>query len=168
MKAFLSGMPTCSLGLNTAGEDCTFHSVVSQKDWEAQKCVHFVPPDNGDKTEFEVMRYRISDNVDVPFRVVSNIMETGRTRVSVRFSGQSTCAADRVTEWPHAPFQRKACSVLAVDKCCTPLRTCQTARFGPPQKVASAVSLHCKCGRHQRCRFSLAALAGGLICQGPV
>ena len=89
MKAFLSGMPTCSLGLNTAGEDCTFHSVVSQKDWEAQKCVHFVPPDNGDKTEFEVMRYRISDNVDVPFRVVSNIMETGRTRVSVRFPGQS-------------------------------------------------------------------------------
>jgi Adaptor complexes medium subunit family len=85
MKAFLSGMPTCRLGLNMHGQDCTFSSVVSQAEWETAKCISFVPPDNGNKTEFEVMRYRLSDQIRPPFRLVPNIIETGRTRVSVRF-----------------------------------------------------------------------------------
>ena len=84
MKAFLSGMPTCRLGLNMHGEDCTFNSVINQREWETAKCISFVPPDNGNKTEFEVMRYRLSDRIQPPFRLVPNVQETGRTRVSVR------------------------------------------------------------------------------------
>lgn len=86
MKAFLSGMPTCRLGLNMHGEDCTFNSVINQREWETAKCISFVPPDNGNKTEFEVMRYRLSDRIQPPFRMVPNVLETGRTRVSVRLT----------------------------------------------------------------------------------
>jgi AP-2 complex subunit mu-1 len=84
MKAFLSGMPTCRLGLNIHGQDCTFNSIVSQRDWDMAQCITFVPPDNGNKTEFEVMRYRLCDNIRPPFQVISNVIERGRTRVLVR------------------------------------------------------------------------------------
>eukprot|EP00892_Ulva_mutabilis_P006462 jgi/Ulvmu1/4188/UM019_0167.1 len=83
MKAFLSGMPECCLGFNMAGEDCTFSTIVRQSDWESRKSISFVPPDNGNKSEFEIMRYRISDQVSVPFKVIPNIVESGRTRCSV-------------------------------------------------------------------------------------
>ena len=39
--------------------------------------------------------------------------------------------------------------MLAADRCCTSLRTCQTPRFTPPQKLACPVALHRKCGRHR-------------------
>lgn len=87
MKAFLSGMPECCLGFNMAGEDCTFSTIVRQSDWELKKSISFVPPDNGNKSEFEIMRYRISDQVSVPFKVIPNIVESGRTRCSVRCPG---------------------------------------------------------------------------------
>lgn len=86
MKAFLSGMPECCLGFNMAGEDCTFSTIVRQHDWESKKSISFVPPDNGNKSEFEIMRYRISDQISVPFKVIPNIVESGRTRCSVRSS----------------------------------------------------------------------------------
>jgi hypothetical protein len=85
MKAFLSGMPTCRLGLNMHAEDCMFNSVVSQGEWDVSKSISFIPPDNGNKTEFEVMRYRLSEQIKPPFRVVPQVVETGRTRVNVRF-----------------------------------------------------------------------------------
>jgi AP-2 complex subunit mu-1 len=91
MKAFLSGLPTCRLGLNMHGQDCTFASIVSQREWETAKCISFVPPDNGNKTEFEVMRYRLSDHIKPPFRVTPQIVESGRTRVSVRIALASAC-----------------------------------------------------------------------------
>jgi AP-2 complex subunit mu-1 len=91
MKAFLSGMPTCRLGLNMHAEDCMFNSVVSQGEWDLSKCISFIPPDNGNRTEFEVMRYRLSDQIQPPFRVASNIVETGRTRVAVRSCWANWC-----------------------------------------------------------------------------
>ena len=84
MKAFLSGLPTCSLGLNMRGEDCTFNSVVNQREWDTAKSISFVPPDNGNRTEFEVMRYRIGEHVTPPFKVAANVTEGGRTKAAVR------------------------------------------------------------------------------------
>lgn len=67
-----------------------FHTLVNMKDWDKEKVVSFVPPD----TEFEVMKYRCSDNIQIPFKVMSNVVEHGRTRLTVR--PPARCAA------PHA------------------------------------------------------------------
>lgn len=103
MKAQLSGMPECKLGLNDkvvldrdskggagagAGkkkavgvdiDDCTFHRCVQLGKFDADRTITFVPPDG----EFELMKYRITDNVNLPFRVIPVIEEQGKTRVVV-------------------------------------------------------------------------------------
>lgn len=96
MKAFLSGMPECRLGFNMHGEDCTFSSIVRQVDWESQRAISFIPPDSINKSEFEIMKYRMSDQVSCPFSIIPNVVESGRTRCSVRhmssLSGPFRCA----------------------------------------------------------------------------
>ena len=97
MKAQLSGMPECKLGLNdkvvmdkgdsgaakkkaASGvdiDDCTFHRCVQLGKFDADRTITFVPPDG----EFELMRYRITENVNLPFRVIPVIEEQGTTRV---------------------------------------------------------------------------------------
>jgi AP-2 complex subunit mu-1 len=84
MKAFLSGMPECRLGFNMHGEDCTFNSIVRQVDWESQRAISFIPPDSSNKTEFEIMKYRMSNQVSCPFSIIPNVVESGRTHCSVR------------------------------------------------------------------------------------
>lgn len=104
MKPFLSGMPECRLGLNDRGEDCMFNTLVNLKDWDKDKVVSFVPPD----TEFEVMKYRCSDNIQIPFKIVSNIVEHGRTRITVRSSPPALRSAG-------SPYRR--CRVLCAAVC---------------------------------------------------
>lgn len=108
MKAMLSGMPECKLGLNdklvldrdaaraprpTGGtarlaadmrraaavelDDVQFHRCVQLGKFDSDRTITFVPPDG----EFELMRYRISDSVNLPFRVIPVIEEQGKTRV---------------------------------------------------------------------------------------
>ena len=107
MKAQLTGMPECKLGLNdkvvldkdggkggagaaggakdgakkkAAGvdiDDCTFHRCVQLGKFDADRTITFVPPDG----EFELMKYRITDNVNLPFRIIPVIEEQGKTRV---------------------------------------------------------------------------------------
>ncbi len=104
MKAQLTGMPECKLGLNdkvvldkdqgkgkaaaaadpakkkAAGvdiDDCTFHRCVQLGKFDADRTITFVPPDG----EFELMRYRITDNVNLPFRIIPVVEEQGKTRV---------------------------------------------------------------------------------------
>lgn len=103
MKAQLTGMPECKLGLNdkvvldkdagggkggaggggkkkTAGvdiDDCTFHRCVQLGKFDADRTITFVPPDG----EFELMKYRITENVNLPFRIIPVIEEQGKTRV---------------------------------------------------------------------------------------
>mmetsp|Transcript_6019 Transcript_6019/g.20577 ORF Transcript_6019/g.20577 Transcript_6019/m.20577 type:complete len:427 (+) Transcript_6019:120-1400(+) len=113
MKCFLSGMPDLKLGLNDklgmerdtasrsaqsgggAGssrgggsksielDDVTFHQCVNLSRFDSNKEVSFVPPDG----EFELMKYRITDGVSLPFRVLPMLRELGRTRMeaNVRF-----------------------------------------------------------------------------------
>jgi AP-2 complex subunit mu-1 len=104
MKALLTGMPECKLGLNdkvvldrdgaggkgggaaaaakkkAAGvdiDDCTFHRCVQLGKFDADRTITFVPPDG----EFELMKYRITENVNLPFRIIPVIEEQGKTRV---------------------------------------------------------------------------------------
>jgi len=116
MKALLSGMPDCKLGLNdhlallnksktdTATnkndtrrgrrnslpmsdaatvdskgnprtqvdvEDCTFHKCVRLGKFDADRSISFVPPDG----EFELMRYRDTQNIHLPFKVLAVVEE---------------------------------------------------------------------------------------------
>ncbi|ORY33867.1 clathrin adaptor, mu subunit [Rhizoclosmatium globosum] len=94
MRAYLSGMPECKFGLNDrvaveGGEhlgrivpptissnkkggsstvdldDAQFHQCVKLSGFEESRTITFVPPDG----EFELMRYRSTNNVYLPFRV---------------------------------------------------------------------------------------------------
>ncbi|MEW5318562.1 MAG: hypothetical protein WDW38_009776 [Sanguina aurantia] len=48
-----------------------------QRDGSQSQVVSFIPPDG----EFELMRYRCTDGISLPFKVLSAITEMGRTRL---------------------------------------------------------------------------------------
>merc|ERR1719499_1381787 len=95
----LSGMPTCTFGLNdkiaqariaqndnnnrpsrhpTINIDqLRFHRCVQLSKFEQERAISFVPPDG----EFELANYRVSSDVNLPFHVLPNITEKGRARV---------------------------------------------------------------------------------------
>jgi len=110
MRAYLSGTPECKFGLNdrllldggepqqggnktgsvgtaktttraAAGsvtlEDCQFHQCVKLGKFDTDRIISFVPPDG----EFELMRYRATENVNLPFRVHAIVNEIGKTKV---------------------------------------------------------------------------------------
>lgn len=108
MRAYLSGTPECKFGLNdrllldsgtasssvagnrdgamkatraAAGsvtlEDCQFHQCVKLGRFDADRIISFVPPDG----EFELMRYRATENVNLPFKVHPIVREVGTTKV---------------------------------------------------------------------------------------
>jgi AP-2 complex subunit mu-1 len=106
MKSYLSGMPECKFGMNDklvvdkeganpvhrakaeaiALDDCTFHQCVKLSAFHTERTVSFVPPDG----EFELMRYRISQNINVPFRIFPLVKELGRTRLEIKVTVKST------------------------------------------------------------------------------
>jgi len=101
MKSLLSGMPECKFGLNDkilmakeartgvarrprgAGielDDCTFHQCVKLGKFDSDRTISFIPPDG----VFELMKYRATTNLNLPFKVLSSIKEIGRTRVEAQ------------------------------------------------------------------------------------
>ena len=105
MRTFLSGMPNLSVGLNdrlgettrvtSRGEDAEtsaardrrlidlddlqFHQCVRLDKFSAEKVIEFTPPDG----EFELVKYRVSDNITLPFKLMPVVKELGRTRLAV-------------------------------------------------------------------------------------
>ena len=105
MKTYLSGMPECKFGLNDklfmdkesnkssdtksksapvnssssglAIDDIVFHRCVRLGKFESERTISFVPQDG----EFELMKYRITQNIYLPFTVIPIIQEHGRSRV---------------------------------------------------------------------------------------
>lgn len=109
MRAYLSGTPECKFGLNdqlllnqagvidgnqvgnldgsrkatkaAAGsvtlEDCQFHQCVQLGKFDQDRTISFIPPDG----EFELMRYRATENVNLPFKVHAIVREQGTTKV---------------------------------------------------------------------------------------
>lgn len=58
-------------------EDCQFHQCVQLGKFDTDRTISFVPPDG----EFELMRYRATENVNLPFRVHPIVKEVGTTKV---------------------------------------------------------------------------------------
>ncbi len=101
MKAQLSGMPDCKLCLNdklvvererqsgighgtsssrknVSLDDCTFHRCVRLGNFDADRTITFIPPDG----EFELMNYRVTNNINLPFRIISSVQE-GKLYVNI-------------------------------------------------------------------------------------
>ncbi|CAO1621605.1 unnamed protein product [Jaminaea pallidilutea] len=101
MRAYLTGMPECKFGLNDklvldrknrdrdipgmgdgqAGavelDDCQFHQCVKLNKYDSDRSISFTPPDG----EFELMRYRSTSNVNLPFKVHPIVEEIGKSKV---------------------------------------------------------------------------------------
>lgn len=108
MKSYLSGMPECKFGMNDklvvekqksssldttdqsgkkntskagiAIDDCTFHQCVKLSKFESERSISFIPPDG----EYELMRYRTTKDISLPFRVIPLVREVGRTKMEVK------------------------------------------------------------------------------------
>jgi AP-2 complex subunit mu-1 len=82
-------------------EDCQFHQCVKLGKFDAERIITFVPPDG----EFELMRYRATENVNLPFKVHAIVNEINRTSVSYAVSirsnfGQKLFATNVVVRIP--------------------------------------------------------------------
>ena len=106
MRSYLSGMPECKIGINdkllyenktqNAGsrqpsktvelDDCQFHQCVKLGKFDANRTITFIPPDG----EFELMRYRTTDNITLPFKVHAVVNELTSNRVEFRIAIRST------------------------------------------------------------------------------
>ncbi|CEP02310.1 MHD domain-containing protein [Plasmodiophora brassicae] len=105
LKAYLTGMPECKFGMNDklvldkdpakaapssnkkggagiAIDDCTFHRCVRLGRFDTDRTISFVPPDG----DFQLMSYRITQNVNLPFTIKSVITEHGKSRVTYRIT----------------------------------------------------------------------------------
>ncbi|XP_041480038.1 AP-2 complex subunit mu [Lytechinus pictus] len=100
MKSYLSGMPECKFGMNDkitldrqgkgddpakskssiAIDDCTFHQCVKLSKFESERSISFIPPDG----QFELMKYRTTKDISLPFRVIPLVREVGRTKMEVK------------------------------------------------------------------------------------
>lgn len=89
LKAKLSGMPVCNIGLNNSGnqsdsdislDDFQFHQCVDSKLYDQERQIKFIPPDG----EFDLMSYRSNENIDLPFKVVPILTQTGPTTLELQ------------------------------------------------------------------------------------
>lgn len=60
-------------------DDCTFHRCVRLGKFDADRTITFIPPDG----EFELMKYRVTENINLPFKIMPAYQEQGTTRLSV-------------------------------------------------------------------------------------
>lgn len=106
VKAFLTGMPECKFGLNDKVlmersqrkseksavelDDVQFHQCVKLGRFDNDRTISFVPPDG----EFELMKYRTTENINLPFRVHAIVNEVGKTRVEYKIQVKATFSAN--------------------------------------------------------------------------
>jgi AP-2 complex subunit mu-1 len=110
LKVHLSGMPECKFGLNdkllmdkeaktgvirskTQGiaiDDCTFHQCVRLGKFDTDRTISFIPPEG----EFELMKYRTTQNIEIPFQITPIIKEHSKTRLEVKVAVKSNFKRD--------------------------------------------------------------------------
>ncbi|KJE90285.1 adaptor protein complex AP-2 [Capsaspora owczarzaki ATCC 30864] len=134
IKCYLSGMPECKFGLNDkillekdgrsqtrarkggagiAIDDCTFHQCVKLGKFEADRSISFIPPDG----EFELMKYRTTDNIALPFKVIPLVKESGNRieiKVVVKAQFKATLFATNVEVRIPTPRNTAAVHVTTV------------------------------------------------------
>ncbi|KNZ64654.1 hypothetical protein VP01_1006g2 [Puccinia sorghi] len=140
MRAYLSGTPECKFGLNDkliieksdrpkpSGsksndsavelDDCQFHQCVRLGKFDSDRTISFIPPDG----EFELMKYRSTTNVQLPFRVHPIVEEIGKSRVEF-------------TVHMKANFDPKLHANSVVVKIPTPLNTTKVSCKAPVGKA---------------------------------
>lgn len=106
MRCYLSGMPECKFGLNdklllekdaeTAPaktrvtvdlDDCQFHQCVKLTNFNTERTITFIPPGNLFSYldgEFELMKYRSTENINLPFKVHAAVTEASPTLVEYK------------------------------------------------------------------------------------
>lgn len=106
VKSQLSGMPECKFGMNDkllmsnesrarssdkgiALDDYRFHQCVRLSKFDLDREITFTPPDG----VFELMTYRITENIESPFKLIPNAKILGRNRMEL--SLQVTAMYDR-------------------------------------------------------------------------
>ncbi|KAF2721305.1 clathrin adaptor, mu subunit [Polychaeton citri CBS 116435] len=115
MRAYLSGTPECKFGLNdrlTLGEngtdaslggpvgnaagskaskaaagsvtleDVSLHQCVKLSSFTSDRTISFIPPDGS----FQLMTYRATENVNLPFKVQAIVNEVGKSKVEYSVS----------------------------------------------------------------------------------
>lgn len=119
MKSYLSGMPECKFGMNdklviekqakpstpeaqnleqqlnrrqgsgtnrsVAIDDCTFHQCVKLSKFESERSISFIPPDG----EFELMRYRTTKDITLPFRVIPLVRLSSQNHMEIKVTLKS-------------------------------------------------------------------------------
>lgn len=105
MKCALSGMPECKFGMNDKVvldkesrqgapkrrgngieiDDITFHQCVKLGKFDSDRTINFIPPDG----EFELMKYRTTENINLPFKILPIVKEIGRSRVEASITVKS-------------------------------------------------------------------------------
>lgn len=108
VKCLLSGMPECKFGMNdklvmpheahsrTSNnpgiivDDCRFHQCVRLSRYDTERTITFVPPDG----VFELMTYRITENIQAPFKLIPVVHERGRNRIEISLKVRSLFDSD--------------------------------------------------------------------------
>ncbi|KAJ1735650.1 clathrin associated protein complex medium subunit [Coemansia sp. Benny D160-2] len=106
LGARAGGMGGVGDGESVEIADCQFHQCVRLGRFDTDRTISFIPPDG----EFELMRYRTTDNVNLPFKVLPVVRELGKTRVEYEvlvksnFSGKLSASnmAVRIPTPPNA------------------------------------------------------------------
>jgi AP-2 complex subunit mu-1 len=95
----LSGMPDCKFGLNDklvmqrenkddrgiAIDDIKFHQCVKLGKFDKERAITFVPPDG----KFDLMTYRVTQNINLPFKITPDIQEFGGTKIEYKITLKS-------------------------------------------------------------------------------
>jgi AP-2 complex subunit mu-1 len=71
---------TGASGTSVAIDDCQFHQCVKLGKFETEHTISFIPPDG----EFELMRYRTTKEISLPFRVIPLVREMGKQKMEVK------------------------------------------------------------------------------------
>ncbi|XP_067951512.1 AP-2 complex subunit mu [Watersipora subatra] len=140
MKSYLSGMPECKFGINdkvimdsrgktgidetpkpAAGgkmsiaiDDCQFHQCVKLNKFETEHSISFIPPDG----EYELMKYRTTKDISLPFRVIPLVREVGKSKMEVKVvvksSFKSNLLAQKVEVRVPTPLNTSGVQVLCM------------------------------------------------------
>lgn len=102
MRAFLSGMPECKLGLNDKVlieaqgkggggksvdlEDIKFHQCVRLTKFETDRTISFIPPDGA----FDLMTYRLTTEVQPLIQLECTVERHSRSRIEYHIKARST------------------------------------------------------------------------------
>jgi AP-2 complex subunit mu-1 len=100
VKCQLSGMPECKFGMNDKLflqrtnvnekgvhlDDTKFHQCVKLNKFDKERAITFIPPDGS----FVLMTYRISENIAIPFKIVTIFTETKNGGLEYRIKLKAT------------------------------------------------------------------------------